>query len=99
MADGATTNDLADDNGAVRASGGTIQLPQPLAAGSWGFAVAGLGGFDLAYESLPNVASVWAGVPLAGSTASVVMSSGPVSATALPAMMSCAPTWLCRRRD
>lgn len=59
MADGATTNDLVGDNGAVRASGGTIQLPQPLAAGSWGFAVA---------------------------------------ATALPVMMSCAPTWLCRRR-
>lgn len=66
-----------------RAIGGTMTNPQTLTPGTWGFAVAGLGGFNQGYIEQSTAESLWAAVPMSGDNDdNIIMQSGSASAVA-----------------
>lgn len=56
---------------------GTLISPTTLTAGTWGWAVANLGGFDASYSAVNSVtpAGKWAGIKASGSGGDVIASS------------------------
>ena len=70
LADSDATTDLVSGSDTIGAHAGTQASPTALANNKWGYAVAGVGGFDGSYSAETNnasSASAWAGVPASGS--------------------------------
>lgn len=70
LADSDATTTLVNGVNNIAAHTGTQATPTALANNSWGYAVAGAGGFDASYATLTNATSSstkWAGVPATGS--------------------------------
>ena len=61
-----TTTTLVKGSDTIAAHAGTQVAPTALATNTWGYAVAGVGGFDPSYSAETNAGSstsTWAGVP------------------------------------
>ena len=75
--------DLVSGTDTIAAHSGTQVAPTALAANTWGYAVASLGGFDASYSAETNATSSttkWAGVPANGSGAELKSTSTTASA-------------------
>jgi hypothetical protein len=69
LADNDATSTLVSGGNTITAHSGTQAAPTTLANGKWGYAVAGVGGFDGSYSAETNdgsSSSTWAGVPASG---------------------------------
>ena len=85
LADGDATTSLVSGGNNITAASGTFASPAALAAGKWGFAIAGGTGFDASYTAQSSAAidtSKWAGMPATGSA--VTLKSTTTTATADP---------------
>ncbi len=70
LADSDASVNLTSGGNTIGAHSGTQASPTALAANTWGYAVAGVGGFDGAYSAESNStssSSTWAGVPASSS--------------------------------
>lgn len=70
LADGDANVNLTSGGNTIGAHSGTQASPSTLGTNKWGYAVAGVGGFDGSYSSEANSttsSSKWAGVPVSGS--------------------------------
>ncbi len=79
LADADATTNLANGGNTFGASSANQTTPAALSSGEWGYAVAGLGGFDTTYTSETNkvgATSKWAGVPATGSAATIASTTG-----------------------
>ena len=83
MNESSSSNELRlnGDSSSFRAIGGTMANPQTLTPGTWGFAVAGLGGFNQGYIEQSTAESLWAAVPMSGdNNDNIIMQSGSAAA-------------------
>lgn len=70
LADADATTTLVSGGNTFTAHSGSFASPTALANGTWGYAIATLGGFDASYSTETNngsSTSKWAGVPASGS--------------------------------
>lgn len=74
LADSDANVNLTSGGNNISAHSGTFASPTALGVNTWGYAVAGVGGFDVAYSAESNnttSSSKWAGVPASGSPATL----------------------------
>lgn len=79
LADSDANVNLTSGGNSIGAHSGTQASPTVLSTNKWGYAIAGVGGFDASYSAESNntaSASRWAGMPASGSPVQLKTTSG-----------------------